>query len=651
MKNIMKILIFILLSLSLTGCEQNKVNYNCPDCNVILISIENLRYDKLGCYGYYRNTSPNIDQLCKKSIVFENAYSQSGLSQPSFSSLFSSLYPSFHQVKTRGEILDSSIVTFPEILNTQDIENVAFVMGNNDGIHTGLNEGFDSRGFYGFDQGFDEYNDHYNVLTEIIDDASAWVKKNQNKRFFMFVQTYDIHAGYYEHLVNVRFVNESYNGLFQNKDISADTLGRIRNYTLKTELGEKIMLGKKDQQYIIDKYDEQIPYVDQKLKKFFTNLKNSNLMDNTLIIIMSGHGQELFERGRVGHGSRNEPVLHIPLIFKYPGLREEKRIQSLVQVIDIAPTILDFLGIDIYSEFQGKSLLPLIENNTPINDYILAERFRSLGNETLIRFRNWSLIITNEPSLQELLPLLNKGLINNKSELLRYIENYNSSSEKFLNKYKLNTETKEKSDELYILRLTRNLIMPYKNKAKELKNKILDHYKIEREGRILAELSIYSEELRNFKLKNSIELAQKTLSILNKGKAHLKLEQIKNITKEEANSFMNSDLSQINGIFLNYTSPYPGDVTNIIECPKEFRPVFHKMENDKNLRQYLTTYSNNRFGLGVCSWDLVEYENLIGWIYCPNNQNLYKIQYYLPIEEDKEKLIKFFLSLKCTVID
>lgn len=323
--------------------------------NVILISIDTLRQDHLGCYGYFRNTSPNIDQFAKdkQSVIFENVISQSNWTLPAHMSMFTSQYASTHQIY-RNILLKKEIETLPRILKKHGFMTCAFT------THMRVSH------IYGFERGFDffwfEEHDYANQkarVNDVLPAAANFLEKHQNYPFFLFIHLFDTHYPYDPPVPFDTTFEEKYEGNFSGYDThlfakAADNIfGEAKN-----EISEK------DLHHIISLYDGEIRNVDFHLAIFFNRLKKLGLFDNTLIIITSDHGEEFREHGGMHHNTLYNEVIKIPLIIKMPKqirISNNRINEELIQGnVDTAPTILEILDIETPEEFQGNSLLPLI---------------------------------------------------------------------------------------------------------------------------------------------------------------------------------------------------------------------------------------------------------------------------------------------------
>lgn len=354
--------------------------------NVVLMSLNAVRADHLGIYGYKRNTSPNIDKLAEEALIFDQAIAQSHWTLPSQASIFTSRYVHSHGVYERTEKLSEKELTLPEILKIYNYKTAAFVGG------------LDMVAAYGLNQGFDYYFDNtkgkpMSSFKEIIPPAIEWLRENKDNKFFLFIQGYDVHAPYHQPAPYEDMHEPDYNGIINQLHLDYHLLKNIHKDTLLFE-GKRIKLSKEDINHIIAHYDAGISYVDKFIGELLKEINQSNLSDKTILIITSEHGEELSDHGgfdRFGQKNLYEEVIRIPLIIKHPYI-EGRRFTNQVQHIDILPTILDFLGIPINKEAQGLSLAPLIEGQAikkEFNRYVYSE---ASPNKWATRTRQWKLL-------------------------------------------------------------------------------------------------------------------------------------------------------------------------------------------------------------------------------------------------------------------
>ncbi len=354
------VLFFVLFS-AITGYFSfftfNTSFYKCPDCNLILISIDTLRADHLGCYGYHRNTSPNIDQLAKEGILFENAFSQSYFTLPSHMSIFTSQYPSVHQmndIENLSKYLPEYKTTLAEVLKKHGYTTVAFTGG-----------GWVAPEF-GFGQGFDNYTtiNTFYKNTELLDNVFRWLDNNQDKKFFMFIHTYTVHAPYIppkpfkgmfdnNYSGNIADTIKKMNSVCENK--SCETPYEYFHSSINTS-------DPRDVYHVIALYDEGIRYVDYCIGKLLEKLKKLGLDRKTVIVLTSDHGEDLLEHGWIAeHHDLYDEQIHTPLIIKLP-YNISKKVKKMVENIDIMPTVLHILDIpEKLSSMQGENVFSSLE--------------------------------------------------------------------------------------------------------------------------------------------------------------------------------------------------------------------------------------------------------------------------------------------------
>ncbi|MFH0867726.1 MAG: sulfatase-like hydrolase/transferase, partial [Candidatus Woesearchaeota archaeon] len=169
-------------------------DYNCKDCNVIIISVTNLRNDHLGYNGYFRDTSPNIDELAANSLIFDNTFSHASWTLPVGISFFTSLYPFTHKIMNRwtGKInLSSDTITLPQILNEHGYVTAAFTGGFDYGDRYGLISKFD---YYSYLEVDYKYSQRYGSFKDNLQNATKWLREHKDEKFLLFFQGFDTHC-------------------------------------------------------------------------------------------------------------------------------------------------------------------------------------------------------------------------------------------------------------------------------------------------------------------------------------------------------------------------------------------------------------------------------------------------------------------------
>ncbi len=292
--------------------------------NVLFITIDTLRADHLGCYGYRKIETPNIDRLAAEGVRFTRAYTPVPVTLPAHAVMFTGSYPmrtGMHDFS--GNRLSPGQPTLASLLRNQGYAT-AGIVGS---------AVLDSR--FGLNQGFDFYYDHFDFSRldetnldamerrgdEVVNQSLAWLRQNHRKRFFLWVHLFDPHHPYRP--------PPPYNA-----------------------------------RYKAQPYDGEIAFDDEQVGRLVEFLKKNNLYDQTLIVVVSDHGEGLGEHGEKTHGFFiYNSTLHVPLIFKLPVEKSfpNKEIGNLVSLIDLLPTVLQVAGVNIPEEVQGKSLLPLMQ--------------------------------------------------------------------------------------------------------------------------------------------------------------------------------------------------------------------------------------------------------------------------------------------------
>ena len=284
--------------------------------NVLLISIDTCRADRLSCYGYKAETTPNIDALAEQGILFENVISPVPITLPAHSSMLTGTIPPYHGVHDNGGyLLDKPNITLAEILKDAGFITAAAVSA------------FVLDSQFGIDQGFDTYLDRFDAPLEgqPFDQRRAgettrvaldWLEENKDEKFFFFLHYFDPHAKY------------------EPPEPFASTFGA-------------------------NSYEGEIAYTDHYIGQVVGKLKELGLYDSTLIIITADHGELLGEHGERTHAYFiYQGAIKVPLIFKVPGQNTPQKIKPIAGLIDIVPTVCSLLGIETPKSVQGIDLSP-----------------------------------------------------------------------------------------------------------------------------------------------------------------------------------------------------------------------------------------------------------------------------------------------------
>ncbi len=312
--------------------------------NIILITVDALRADYLGAYGYGKDTSPRIDAFAREALVFDNAYCTVPKTSASFASIMTGLHPFFHKTSPIQDYLREDNLTLAEFLRKKGYETAAIVENAN------LSKAFK------FNLGFESYTEVWKhvqgkaAATPYITAATReFLQRPHRKPFFLWVHYIDPHAPY---LPPAEFVR--YDGTRKGRDIA-----RIEKKIVVggKEEKEKIKSGLSDENYFIALYEGCVRYVDDEIGKILETIQG-RFPDQTVVIISSDHGEELGEHNLFfDHGPLVfQSSIRVPLIVKVPG-RPAGRVDRAVSMMDIFPTVVeDILHRKIPTAIQGISL-------------------------------------------------------------------------------------------------------------------------------------------------------------------------------------------------------------------------------------------------------------------------------------------------------
>ncbi|MFH1789239.1 MAG: sulfatase [Candidatus Altiarchaeota archaeon] len=338
------IVLFVSLLIFAVTLRDSGRDYACRDCNVVLISLDTLRADHLSSYGYPLNTSPHIDDLAAKGILFENAISQASWTMPSHAALFTSLYPSDMELFyfPYPGLISDNVTVLTELLKAEGYATAGFHGGSF------LSEGF------GFSQGFDVYKSNGPRMEDNTRDIYSWLSENHDKKFFLFLHNFNVHGPYTP--------PKTYTRYFTNYSTPTDLKSHIIDVQrLYDEKGGIPPENKSSLDYIISQYDGEIAYVDHLLGQFIGELVRYGLLNNTLIIVTSDHGEEFLEHGHFDHvRTLYDELVRVPLIVWAPTLPEGRRVSKQVMLVDVMPTVLDLLGIKYSGDVRGLSLVSFV---------------------------------------------------------------------------------------------------------------------------------------------------------------------------------------------------------------------------------------------------------------------------------------------------
>ncbi len=357
MKTAKIILVLSVFSLLLPACKPST-----PKPSVILIVLDTVRKDHLSLYGYPRKTTPFLEKLAKESVVFDNAYTPISLTAPAHTSLFTSSYPSEHQVLENGWKLQNwKQPLLAEVLKENGYQTGAILGSKILHRSINLNRGFD----YYLDQGFvvpgsgaDEdakgpepaekkAADKSKPLNkrrarDVVNLAEDWLNQlDSHQPFFIFLHFWDAHRAYY--------LPDDFVRPFQ-LDPEFRAWLEANHYQLP------------EQYENVNEYDNALAYIDQNLESFFKFLDQKGILSRALVIIVADHGEGLGQHKVYWHCVKiYQEQVRIPMIIRFPDKAQAgRRLDPSASLIDIAPTILEYLHLKNTMESRGRSLLPVI---------------------------------------------------------------------------------------------------------------------------------------------------------------------------------------------------------------------------------------------------------------------------------------------------
>ena len=298
--------------------------------NIILITLDTTRADRMGFLGSDRGLTPNLDHLSEQSVVFTRAYSQVPLTTPSHAALLTGTYPQFNHLEDLGAPLDTKLPYLPDVLHKHGYHTAAFIgayiLDPWSKTALGFERGFD---FYDTDYhqrrpGEDRYKSVERRAEDVANRALHWIATHPQRPFFVWMHFYDAHDP----------------------------------YDPPSPFKEK---------YTSFPYDGEIAYTDSVVGSFLGVLNRHGLYQNSVVVVAADHGEAFGEHGEERHGMfLYDETIHVPLLVKFPGAKfAGKRVETRVALADVAPSLLEAAAISAPKEMQAKSFVPLIDAAKP----------------------------------------------------------------------------------------------------------------------------------------------------------------------------------------------------------------------------------------------------------------------------------------------
>jgi len=370
--------------------------------NVILISIDTLRPDRMGLFGHRpnnRSTTPFVDKLAEGGVSFTNAVSSTSWTLPAHYALLTGVPDRIHGVIHDHAPRPTTLPMLAEIFGESGYRTAGFFSG------TYLNS------FFGFNRGFDIYVGARTMMgantaqtakdfraaevvtsQKVSESAMNFVRENGSEPFFLFLHYFDVHNEYLPPSPYDSLYGRPYSGWVDGKGVTSDS--RFNPRMARADLDRLRAL-----------YDGEIGWVDSNIGRLFNQIESFSpgLLDNTLVVITSDHGEEFFEHGEICHQNNlHEVSVRIPLIMSCPAkIGGGKKIDTPVRIYDIAPTLLDYAGLEIPDVMEGESLRPSIDNGETESRPALIE-LSQISKETgytqhfALRLGDYKLIVIEE---------------------------------------------------------------------------------------------------------------------------------------------------------------------------------------------------------------------------------------------------------------
>ncbi len=356
-----------------------------PRPNVVLISIDTLRSDHLGCYGYPRETSPAIDRLAEEGVLFENHVSSSPWTLPGHAAIFTSMSDSVHGCVDTDFALAPGFTTLAERFRDGGYRTAGFFAGPY--LHP----------VFGLHQGFDHYENctsyrevldggdvkdwamdpevmrssHQDVTNPTVYGAGRkWMEEHRGAPFFVFLHLWDVHFDF--------IPPPPYDTMF-DPDYDGEITGR--NFFFDDRINAQ--LPQRDKDHLVALYDGEIAWTDSFIDRILDDLATWGIEEDTIVVITSDHGEEFFEHGGKAHRTTLfDEQIRVPLILRHPGrLEADVRVGAQTRSIDIAPTLLELAGLPRDEEMMGSSLVGLADGEPLGFDNAAVSELFSVGRE------------------------------------------------------------------------------------------------------------------------------------------------------------------------------------------------------------------------------------------------------------------------------
>lgn len=351
-----------------------------PPLNLILISLDTCRADRLSCYEAGRPNTPNLDALAAEAALFTNCLAQSTATGPSHLSLFTGQYPHRHGV-TVNSLAAQPSYTLASLLQERGYRTAGFTGGGYLREKYGLNFGFDAWLAKGGPK--DQVK---RTLGVVLPATEEWLDRHATEKFFLFWHGFDPHCPY----TPPAPLRARYAGWYRG---AVDVSGLCGKDDFQPLMADG-SFGPEQQRALNDLYDAGVAAADETLGRLFARLRADGLLDRSIVVFVSDHGESLGEHGWVGHARMWEEQIRVPFLIRFPHGRYAGRYDDPVQLVDLLPTLCDALGLPLPEAAQGVNLMPRLRGGAPLDERLRLCRY---GAWESVRFdRRWKLVWRNE---------------------------------------------------------------------------------------------------------------------------------------------------------------------------------------------------------------------------------------------------------------
>jgi choline-sulfatase len=348
--------------------------------NVILLVLDTTRADVFSAFNPDSHVkTPAFDRLARSSTVLRKAYVNENWTKPSVATILSGLYPSTHGAKREPDVLSPAVALLPEMLQQKGFATAAFIAN-----------GYCSEKF-GFKRGWSTYRNYIrenrpSQAEHVFSDALAWLETHRDGPFFLYLQTIDPHVTFAPPEEQLRLYHpEPYRGPigptldgFEQADISRG----------------KRPVTPQDLRWIRALYDGEVSYHDLHLGRFLRALARWQVLDETLLVVTNDHGEEIGDHGRHGHGhSLYQELIRSPLLLRYPPLLPPGAVDTVVETVDLLPTIVEALALPPRPNLDGVSLLPMLAGRPPAQPSYAISEF--LDDQRALMVGRWKLLASS----------------------------------------------------------------------------------------------------------------------------------------------------------------------------------------------------------------------------------------------------------------